>query len=207
MKKILLFTLILFVLSLTVSSAMATVISLQHGQVNSIGDTGGLDLTMDNAPSGLSGYVITVTICDPSVARITAISFPPWATMNSKTIFPPASVKITAVDMGGQITPDATSILLGTVYIRGFKVGTSQILVNATMLNDDAGAPIDTTIRNGGFTTGAHSSALFAIESDCISGPDVLAIKSTELSPGSPFTWNQGSGKGLFSAFKNPILA
>jgi hypothetical protein len=206
MKKILLITLILFVLSLTITSAMATVISLQHGQVNAIGDTGALELTMDNAPSGLSGYVITVTICDPSVARINAVSFPMWATMNSKTIFPPASVKITAVDMGGQITPDATSILLGTVYIKGFNVGTSRILINATKLNDDAGSPIDATIRNGGFTVGVPSSASVAIESDCMSAMDFLAIRSTELSPGSPFAWNRGLGKGLFSAFKNPIL-
>lgn len=206
MKKIVLFTIMLFMLSLIVTSAMATVICLENGQGKTIGDTTALNLMMDSAPTGLSGYAITITISDPSVATITSVSFPSWATMKSNTILPSSSSRIKAVDMGNLVTPGAASIPFGTVYVTGLKSGTTQILVNATILNDDTGFTIDSAVRNGVFTAGATTPPSAAFESDCLSGSKFLSISYKDLSTGNPLAWNFGFSNGIFSAFKNPIL-
>lgn len=205
LKRTVLFTIILLLLSLAVTPAMATVISLQNGQVNTIGGIAALNLTMDNAPSGFSGYTINLSMSDPSVATITSVSFPAWAIMKSNTTLPGTSCKIKAIDLTNQVTPGATSIPFGTVSVKGLKAGTSRIIVKVTKLEDDASSPIISAVQNGTFTVNVAVAPKAAFVSNRTSGPKPLAINFTDQSTGNPTAWNWSFGDGKFSASKNPV--
>ena len=151
-KKITIFGLTLFTLCLLVSAAAASVVSIGNGQVTSIGGTASLNLTLDSAPAGLSGYNINVSVGDPSVARITAFSFPSWATLNSNSSVPGSYVQLEAVDLNDQIQPGAANIPLATIGLTGLKGGSTPVLITVNEIDDDSGNLISPLLQPGTFS-------------------------------------------------------
>lgn len=152
MKRISTVALVILLLSLLVMAVSANVISLENSQVNAIGDSAAVNMVLDEAPNGLAGYSITVTVQDPSVATITAAGFPGWATMKDNSVLPASSVSMKAADLGEQVQAGATSIPLGTVTLQGLKAGSTTLTATVTRMNDDADARITPTVQSGTFT-------------------------------------------------------
>jgi PKD repeat protein len=94
---------------------------------------------MDRAAAGIAGYTITVSLDDPAIGEITAVSFPAWAGLKSNGTLPADSVWLRAVDLEGNA--GTGNITLCTVTVRGDTEGTTtlSILDNATLEDREGG--------------------------------------------------------------------
>ena len=88
-----------------------------------------IQIVQDEVPDGLSGFNITVSLLDPEIAEITAVSFPSWNSMlmNSTSPVPLSSVWIKSLDGGNQIVPGAKNVSLGNITITGKKAGNTVL--------------------------------------------------------------------------------
>ena len=114
-----------------------------------VGLTAEINLTLDKAQNGLSGYNITVSLSNTTVAEITSVSFPDWATLHSNSTLPADSLWIKATDLYDKIKSGATNITLATITLRGDERGKSDILVTVTKMDDDNENPIDPNTVSG----------------------------------------------------------
>ena len=227
MKRISAIVLVMLVLSLLVTAVSASVISLENSQVNAIGDTATINLVLDEAPAGLAGYSLTIAPQDSSVATITAVGFPAWATMKDNSALPASSVSMKAADLGEVVQSGATSIPLGTVTVQGLKEGSTAFTVTVTRMNDDADARMYPTIQSGTFTvtvpatptptptstveptpTTTQTPAPVAdFTADQTSGTAPLQVQFTDLSAGdgiSAWAWDFNNDGSIDSTEQNP---
>jgi len=151
MKTISILTLMLVALSLFFSSAAASIVSIENGQVNSVGETASMNLTLDSVPAGLAGYNISVSIADPSIATITGMTFPQWAILNKTRTFPSSLATFAAVDLMDQIQPQATQVPLGNLTFQGLKKGSTAVQIIVNRMDDDSGNPVSPSVRSGTF--------------------------------------------------------
>jgi PKD repeat protein len=105
--------------------------------------TGTLNLTLDSAPAGLSGYNLTISLSNTSVATILSTEFPGWATLRSNSSLPGGSVWIKAADINELISSGANNVLLATLTIRGDAPGKANLLISVSGMDDDNGAQIN----------------------------------------------------------------
>jgi len=118
-----------------------------------LGSMSAIDLTLDVAPNGLSGYNISISLSDSlsdgSVAEITSVEFPTWVSLHSNSTLPADSLWIKAADLKDEIKSGAKNITLATITLRGDKQGKCDILVTVTKMDDDNGNPIDPNTVSG----------------------------------------------------------
>lgn len=105
---------------------------------------GAMALFMSHAPTGLAGYTMDIAIRNPLICRITDVAFPAEFPLNTHIPDPVSgqTVQISAVDISNVIIPGDTRILLAAVDIEGLAVGTTEIGVIITRLDDDSGNPL-----------------------------------------------------------------
>lgn len=111
-----------------------------------------VNIILDSAPAGLSGYDITVSLTNTTAATIAAASLPGWATVGEVGTLPASSVRITAADINDQIAAGASGIILATVAVQALTPGTTSFTISISSLDDDTGAPIDATLAPGTIT-------------------------------------------------------
>ncbi len=110
-------------------------------------DTTPIDLYLQEAENGLSGYDLDVFWTDSVHGDINAVHFPLWAANKSHTPLPDYIVGIKAVDMSNQVNPGATNVLLATFDLEGnisTFMSTIEFNVSVNELDDDFGNPIYT---------------------------------------------------------------
>jgi hypothetical protein len=115
------------------------------------GSSQNVQIMMSEVPSvGLSGSNITVSVLDPAVANITAVSSPAWNGIpgNSTSTIPSSSVWIKAVNFG-QIHPGDTNVSLGNITITGKSAGTTNLSIVPTAIEDNVGDPINADVITG----------------------------------------------------------
>ncbi|OPZ45105.1 MAG: hypothetical protein BWY93_00013 [Euryarchaeota archaeon ADurb.BinA087] len=116
----------------------AAVISIGNGEIMGRGESTSLDLTLDAAPTGLAGYSINVTIGDPSIARITNVTFPEWASLTDVTpSLPGSAFRLKATDPNSQVQEGATNITLATLLIQGLGEGETPVILTLNLMNDE----------------------------------------------------------------------
>jgi hypothetical protein len=151
MKKNFFTIMMLVAITLLVSVASANVISIENGQVNTIGGTDIITLVLDDAPNGLAGYIINVNIENPAVARITSVSYPSWAGLTSMPTLPSTNIELKAADIGGLIGDSATGITLATLTIEGLSSGSTAVSAMVNRIDDDDENMVTPTIALGTF--------------------------------------------------------
>jgi hypothetical protein len=119
--------------------------------------TATIDLTIDELPHGLAGYDAVITISDPGVAEISAVSFPAWAGLSNVTGAPSASVKVSAVDLTRQVQPGATGVVLGTITVRGQSAGTATMNLENIHMDADGGSRVEATVNPASVTVQSTS--------------------------------------------------
>lgn len=165
MKKNRFMILMLCSIALLVCTATAGVISIENGQVTATGNTATVDLILDSAPRGLGGYNMNVTIADPAIAAVTAVSFPSWAGMTKTCPFPSTDCRISVVDLNHLVQPGATNVPLATLTIKGLRSGSTPVTVTVNLMNDDDEVLMQPAILPGTFTvTGSEKSQASAPE-------------------------------------------
>ena len=107
-----------------------------------------LNLTIDNLPSGLSGYNITVSLSNESVAEIISVDFPSWAVVNSNGSLSGDSVWLKGADLMDGIKSGTSNVLLATLTVRGDIPGNTNVVITVESMDDDGGNQINSNIIN-----------------------------------------------------------
>jgi PKD repeat protein len=126
--------------TLSFDSASSSVIEGQETEIGIIADI---------LPDGLSGYNLTVTLDDPSVAEIVGISYPSWVNITENSSLPGSSVYLTALDGNDVIQAGAEDVVLATLTVSGKDVGLANLSIEVTRMDDDAGYQIEPTLTTG----------------------------------------------------------
>jgi hypothetical protein len=129
-------------------AAAANVISFNPQTVDlHPGSSQNVQIAMDEVLTGLSGFNITISVLDPEIAEITAVSFPGWNAMPKNSKIPSSSVWIKAVDLNDQVVSGNTNVLLGTITLTGKKAGTTDLSIPKTTISDDNGSSINPVVN------------------------------------------------------------
>jgi PKD repeat protein len=134
-----------------------TEVRIGSGNISQPGGNTTLVLNLTFAPKGLSGYNFNLSVSNSTVAQITSVSFPPWASsMNSAGPLPATrDVLIKASDVNSLVEIGASEIPLANVTVRGLSHGVTEITLSRTNFDDDDGTDIPHTPVNGTLTVGS----------------------------------------------------
>jgi len=172
MEKKIVVTLLLFSLFLFITGAAADTVQVQNVQVNAIGVSKPVAITLDTASAGVAGYNISVSLSNPSVASINAVTFPPWAILNESSSLPASSVRLRMVDLYEQIQPGSTNVPFGSVTLKGKAAGSTDVVITIKEIISDAGDSLPATTQPGKFT----------VEAAALSQPIIANNATTDLS-------------------------
>ncbi len=119
------------------------------------GGTATVELVLTEAPFGLSGFIIDVTVPDLVTVLSTVIdpnSFALSIVDDDPDSTPPISLR--AVDLSGSVGPGATDVLLATLELQGEPVAlgtknTGVFEITVDRIEDDNGDPISVSITPG----------------------------------------------------------
>jgi YVTN family beta-propeller protein len=157
----------IYTVNLTVSNATGTgsklaTIDVSSGSVESAvlsfnpqtikvlpGYSQDVQIMIDEVPAGLSGFNITISVSDPEIAEITAVSFPSWGQLPKNSTLPSSSIWIKTIDLENEVHPGDTNVSLGTITLTGKMEGTSDISIQKTMISDDNGSLINPAVNTG----------------------------------------------------------
>jgi len=199
----------LILLAVIVFPASALQLNGQDISATAIGETVEYALTLDEAPAGLSGYIMTVQLADPAVGEITAVTFPAWASLKNATALPADSVTLKGGDLYNDVPAGTTPVTLATLTLRADTAGTTRVTITLKQMDDDAGDLMSPTILDGSFTVaGVSTPAPVAdFSADTTSGDAPLTIKFTDLSTGdgiSAWAWDFNNDGSIDSTEQNP---
>jgi PKD repeat protein len=139
--------LVFFGLGIPCASAANTISFNPQITQMGIGSSQNFQLVIDEVPDGLSGFDLNISVLDPNVAEITAVSFPTWSSLPKNSPVPSSSVSIQVVDLNktdpfdepGEIKPGATNVWLGNITITGKNAGTSDLNISEGSYYDPDG--------------------------------------------------------------------
>lgn len=116
--------------------------------VAGVGQTVAIPINLSEAPSGVSGYNITVSMSNPGVANIDAVDLPDFG-LTSVTHNSSSEVNIQAVDLNTVIRSGAVNPTLSTLTMQTLKTGSTDFVISVTTLDNDGGFPIGAAIMTG----------------------------------------------------------
>ncbi len=128
--------------SLTVAAASGSVAP---------GETVSFPIVLSEAPSGLAGYDLTVTLSNPTVARLVGAELPDFG-LTSQVLISSSEIRLRAADLIHLTEAGATNITLATLDVEGLKKGKTEIQIEITRLDDDDGYSIEAQVIDGSLT-------------------------------------------------------
>jgi PGF-CTERM protein len=148
MKKEIILLFIICCACAAITTVSAQTVSVNNATIDS-DETTLILVLLDEAPEGLSGYNITVSLSNTEVANITEVTFPDWAALHDASDLPGDSVTMNAIDLNEEIGLGATSIELGQITIQGIAAGESDIFIEIISMDDDDGLQMSPEIEAG----------------------------------------------------------
>ncbi|AKB36577.1 cell surface protein [Methanosarcina siciliae C2J] len=150
---------VLLLLSLGVCTAAGEELYFepQEAVFSDTGSVANLSLYLDQAPFGLAGYKLNLSISDPSVAQITGVEFPSWSGVNNSSSLPADLVQIKAVDLTENINAGDSDVFLCTVTVESLASGEANLTVYVDRLDDDSENTTSVTVREAKLTSGTTS--------------------------------------------------
>ncbi len=110
------------------------------------GSSQNIRILMNQVPAnGLAGFNITVSVLDPTITNITAISSPSWSGVSSNSTVPSGSVWITVANFG-QVKAGDTNVSFGNITVTGIKEGTTNLSIVPTEIDDNNGDLINPNV-------------------------------------------------------------
>lgn len=98
-----------------------------------------ITVTLTGATNGISGYNISASLEGADVAEITAISFPPWATLHSNGSLPSAHTWASGADLGRSVETGSDTVNLLTLTVTPKASGTASLIITPAKIDDDLG--------------------------------------------------------------------
>ena len=190
---------IIFLILLVLPVTATSTVSIEPGEIASVGENTTLGLVLNQTENGLSGCNITITLDNPAIATITGVNFPAWASIQDNSTLPAQSVWMNAMDLQQTLTGNLTNVDLGSIALVGVLEGTTGITLTINALDDINGTAIPATALPG--TLIVHSPAVIAPTANFTvntsSGTSPLTVQFADSSTGTePFSyeWNFGDG-------------
>ena len=117
-------------------------------------------LVLNEAPMGLSGFHVIITVADDNVAKISDFTYNPDFSPTNKpgtatpTATPSATLVLFAADIGENIGPGDTDILLATIEFSLLQAGQTQVtLAEGNFgVQEDCGGKLNVVLINGTVT-------------------------------------------------------
>lgn len=130
----------------SVSPANTAIVQVAARPVKArVGTTVNMEVRMSRSFNGLSGFIFSASIGDGRTAKFVDVVFPvafPLATHDPDPVDGPTLNRAAGVDLASAIQGQQNDILLATLRIEALAVGTTDIVINVTALDDDSGFPI-----------------------------------------------------------------
>ena len=164
------------------STAAAADLSLVGPVSGKAGDTVTVSIFLEQPPSGIAGYKLTVQVRDPGTAVITAAAFPDWAGLHDQSALPAESASLKAVNTGGTLQPGAEGLLLATLSVKLVKDGQVTLETGAVRIDDARGGSWSAVSQDNG--SGPSSDAATAV------------VPTQPASGGQASSGGSGSGAG-----------
>ncbi len=118
-------------------TASAQTVSVESASI-APDETKTVNVVLDQVPStGLSYVNLSVSIANSTVAEITDIEFPSWATLKDNSTLPASTVWFKEGDLSDQVKAGDTDVVLATLTIKGLTAGTSDITITINSFQDD----------------------------------------------------------------------
>ena len=168
------------------------------------GDVTRYTMVMDSAPTGLSGFNISVALTNPSVGEIVDLSYPAWAMMLKNSSLPADSVFVQAVDLEQLVGVNATNVTLCTLAIRGAVAGVTNLTITPIKVDDDIGGRYAPGTMDAILVVETLSAPVANFTVNVTTGPAPLTVRFTDLSTGDPIERSWDFGDGNASADQNP---
>jgi PKD repeat protein len=140
-----------YVTVLSVPTYTSSISLPSDAYLNQPGEDITIHLALDSAPEGLSGYNMNISLSNSSVAQITGVTFPSWASeMNSHGELPGTqNFLIRASDVSNNVASGATNIELASLTIRGISPGSTDIMISQTNVDNETGHDISVSVTTG----------------------------------------------------------
>ena len=116
-----------------------------------VGDLVSIPIVLSEAPGGVSGFDIVVSLSNDNVASIVSAEFPGFGLIQYTQISD-SQVRLKAVDFAGVIESGAINATLVTLTLQAVKKGSTDIQISVNILDDDSGYPITVTLVDGTFS-------------------------------------------------------
>ena len=116
-----------------------------------VGDLVKVNVSLSEAPQGISGYNITWVLSNASIAEIESIEIPSWGSnfLSKNSSLPASYVYVRAIDLGMQVEENTTNIPIITLLLRTKLYGNSTIYISRFRMDDDDDRRINPVIENG----------------------------------------------------------
>ncbi|MFA5296228.1 MAG: hypothetical protein WC382_11995 [Methanoregulaceae archaeon] len=134
---------------------------------------------LDQAPEGLAGYNMELSLRDPGVAEITSAAYPAWGKLTKEPLVPGQSVILSAVDIERMVQNDSVRVELATITLQGISAGTTAVGISGTQFDADGGAALTPTAGSLAVTvpgTGAPGTTAAADTMTVVLALMVLAL-------------------------------
>ena len=133
-----------------VSTVEAAVSTLSAPSITTgVGHAVDVPITLDSAPNGISGFEITLTLSNPSVATIDNVLVTPEFGLRYVEQVSTSEVKISGADIDQVLQGSLSGVPFATLKMTATKQGSSDILISLTRLDDDDGLPMDVQVADG----------------------------------------------------------
>ena len=127
--------------------AAASTLSVQGATIG-VGQTATLPIVLSDAPNGLAGLDITVTLGKTNVASIVGAELAAFG-LTSVDQISPTEIRFRAADLAGIVETGAVDTTLATLTVYGDKRGSTDVLIKVLRLDDEDGSPIGAAVLTG----------------------------------------------------------
>lgn len=147
MKKIGIILLVLAIVGISCVSGSTIVIpSTQIANCYAkSGEPSVVNLSLDSAKDGLSGYKMKIGFTSGGIANIKSVSFPEWtnATKSVIGVLPGQEITVSAADLNNSIKTGSVNVPLCSLEIIGITAGNTSLNLQVLEMTNDRGKPIE----------------------------------------------------------------
>lgn len=138
---------VVLMMSWSRADAVGPTVTIQSGATDA-GQTVSIPIILSEAPSGFSGYDVTVTLSNAVVANIVGADIPDFGLVQ-KNLVSTSEIRLSVVDLNGLISTGATNVLLASVTILGIDEGQTTVSIQINAMDDGGGFPINPQALSG----------------------------------------------------------
>ncbi|MFC3957392.1 hypothetical protein [Halovivax cerinus] len=158
---------ILLTLGVVATPVEATTAAERSNQTILVGDAtttpgqgASVDVVLTDAPDGLAGYELTLTLEGDGVASIQGVSYPSEFGLTSNPVVGPEgrSITVEAADVEDEIVAGDRDVTLVTIDVTGHEPGETSLSVTGARLDADGGDAIDVSDEDGTIAVGGEDA-------------------------------------------------